>query len=77
MSETVSSSAIDSDAVHGQGLCSVDGEGLNRRVLDCKSITIVWLATGCYEVYSGVFLHGRRSQAVSVEELRLGLAYLV
>ena len=44
VSEAVSSGAVDSDLVHGQGLGSIDREGLNGRVLDGKSIATFWLA---------------------------------
>ena len=37
MAEAVSGSAVDGDAVHGQGLGPIDREGLNRRVLDGES----------------------------------------
>ena len=43
MSEAVSSGAVDSDAVHRQGLCSVDGEGLDGRVLDGKPVANIRL----------------------------------
>jgi len=75
VSEAITGGAVNGDAVHGQGLGSVDGEGLDRRVLDGKSVAIVWSAIGCFEVYRQVFLHGRSGQAVSVEELGLGLAF--
>lgn len=77
MAEAVSGSAVDGDAVHGQGLGSIDREGLNRRVLDGESVAKIWLAAiffpkkkMCYEV----FLHGRSGQTVSVEELGLSFA---
>jgi hypothetical protein len=40
VTKAVSSSAVDGDLVHGQGLGSVDREGLDRRVLDGESVTI-------------------------------------
>jgi len=58
VSEAVTGGAINGDAVHGQGLGSVDGEGLDRRVLDGKSVAIVWSAIGWFGVYRQVFLHG-------------------
>lgn len=55
MSEAVSGGAIDGDAVHGQGLGSVDREGLDRRVLDGKSIAIFRLAIGGFELYREIY----------------------
>jgi hypothetical protein len=40
VTKAVSGSAVDGDTVHGQGLGSVDRKGLDRRVLDGKSIAI-------------------------------------
>jgi hypothetical protein len=40
VAKAVSSGAIDGDRVHGQGLGSVDREGLDGRVLDGKSIAM-------------------------------------
>jgi hypothetical protein len=76
VAEAVSSSAVDGDAVHGQGLGSIDGEGLNGRVLDGESVAEIWLAADFLEEELGckVFLHGRSGQTVSVEELWLSLA---
>jgi hypothetical protein len=45
VAKAVSSGAIDGDRVHGQGLGSVDREGLDRRVLDGESIAIPGLVT--------------------------------
>ena len=44
VAEAVSGSAVDGDAVHGQGLGPIDREGLNRRVLDGESVAKIWLA---------------------------------
>jgi hypothetical protein len=41
VAEAVSSGAVNGDRVHGQGLGSVDREGLDRRVLDGKSIAML------------------------------------
>jgi hypothetical protein len=38
VTKAVSGRAVDGDLVHGQSLGSVDGEGLDRRVLNGKSI---------------------------------------
>ena len=76
VSKAVSGCAINSDAVHGQGLGSVDREGLDRRVLDGESVAKIWLAAIFFskKVCCEVFLHGRSGQTVSVEELWLSLA---